>query len=217
MCGIVGITGDPQAASNLLEGLRRLEYRGYDSAGIAIQQDGAIVTIKRQGKIQKLVDAVDLDAMGGTCGIAHTRWATHGEPNQINSHPHGEGKVVLVHNGIIENFQVLKKRLEADGHVFASETDTEVLAHLIADQYAGNLEEAVQRALKLVEGTYGIAVMHADEPGKIVGARRGSPLVVGVGHGFNVLASDVAAILGHTKQVIYLDDWDLAVITPEGV
>jgi len=217
MCGIVGITGDPQAAANLIEGLRRLEYRGYDSAGIAVQQDGAIVTIKRKGKIQKLADAVDLDRMQSSCGIAHTRWATHGEPNQINSHPHVDGKVVLVHNGIIENFQVLKHALEEKGHTFISETDTEVLVHLVNDQYNGNLEEAVRRALKLVEGTYGIAVMHADEPDKIVGARRGSPLVVGVGDGFNVLASDVAAILAHTKQVIYLDDWDMAVITPEGV
>lgn len=217
MCGIVGITGDPQAAANLIAGLRRLEYRGYDSAGIAIQQDGTIVTIKRQGKIQELADAVDLPSMTGTCGIAHTRWATHGEPNEINSHPHGDDKVVLVHNGIIENFQALKTKLIEKGHEFTSETDTEVLAHLINDQYSGDLSEAVRRALKLVEGTYGIAVMHADHPGVIVGARRGSPLVVGVGDGFNVLASDVAAILGHTKQVIYLDDWDMAVITPEGV
>ncbi|MEZ4386476.1 MAG: glutamine--fructose-6-phosphate transaminase (isomerizing) [Candidatus Krumholzibacteriia bacterium] len=217
MCGIVGITGDPKVAAHLIAGLRRLEYRGYDSAGIAVQQNGTILTVKRKGKIQELADAVDLDAFTGTCGIAHTRWATHGEPNEINSHPHTDGKVVLVHNGIIENFQTLKKKLLQKGHEFVSETDTEVLAHLINDQYHGNLEEAVNRALKLVEGTYGIAVMHADEPGKIVGARRGSPLVVGIGEGFNVLASDVAAILGHTKQVIYLDDWDMAVITPEGV
>jgi len=217
MCGIVGITGDPSVAANLIEGLRRLEYRGYDSAGIAIQQPGGIAAVKRKGKIQELADAVDLAVMAGTCGIAHTRWATHGEPNEVNAHPHQHGKIVLVHNGIIENFQVIKKRLTAEGHEFVSETDTEVLAHLVAEQYEGNLEEAVRRALKLVEGTYGIAVMHADEPGKIVGARRGSPLVVGVGEGFNVLASDVAAILGHTKQVIYLDDWDMAVLTPDGV
>ena len=217
MCGIVGITGDFKVAADLIEGLRRLEYRGYDSAGIAVQQDGGITCIKRQGKIQKLADAVDPDVLESTCGIAHTRWATHGEPNEINSHPHQDGKVVLVHNGIIENFQVLKLKLEEKGHEFISETDTEVLVHLIQDQYDGCLEDAVRRSLKLVEGTYGIAVMHADEPGKIVGARRGSPLVVGVGEGFNVLASDVAAILGHTKQVIYLDDWDMVVLTPEGV
>jgi glucosamine--fructose-6-phosphate aminotransferase (isomerizing) len=217
MCGIVGITGDPQVAANLLEGLRRLEYRGYDSSGIAVQQPGGFSSIKREGKIQQLADVVDLAVMTGTCGIAHTRWATHGEPNEVNAHPHQSGRVVLVHNGIIENFQALKQKLREDGHEFLSDTDTEVLAHLIADQYDGNLEDAVRRALNLVEGTYGIAVMHADEPGKIVGARRGSPLVVGVGDGFNVLASDVAAILGHTKQVIYLDDWDMAVLTADGV
>jgi len=217
MCGIVGITGDAQVATILLEGLRRLEYRGYDSAGIAVQQPDGIACVKRQGKIQELADAVDPVDLAGTCGIAHTRWATHGEPNEVNAHPHQDGPVALVHNGIIENYQVLKLKLEEKGHEFVSETDTEVLVHLIHDQYEGNLEEAVRRSLKLVEGTYGIAVMHAAEPGKIVGARRGSPLVVGVGDGFNVLASDVAAILGHTKQVIYLDDWDMAVLTPDGV
>ncbi|MDY0108995.1 MAG: glutamine--fructose-6-phosphate transaminase (isomerizing) [Candidatus Krumholzibacteria bacterium] len=217
MCGIVGITGTSEVAGNLLEGLRRLEYRGYDSAGIAVQQPGGIACVKRQGKIQELAAAVDVVALAGTCGIAHTRWATHGEPNQVNAHPHQDGKVALVHNGIIENFQVLKQKLIEKGHEFASETDTEVLVHLINDQYRGVLEDAVNHALKLVEGTYGIAVMHADEPGKIVGARRGSPLVVGIGEGFNVLASDVAAVLGHTKQVIYLDDWDMAVLTPDDV
>jgi glutamine---fructose-6-phosphate transaminase (isomerizing) len=217
MCGIVGITGSAAVAENLLEGLRRLEYRGYDSAGMAVQQREGIACIKRKGKIQDLTDAIDLATMQGVCGIAHTRWATHGEPNQVNAHPHQDGKVALVHNGIIENYQVLKLKLMEKGHEFVSETDTEVLVHLIAEQYQGNLEDAVRQALKLVEGTYGIAVMHADEPGKIVGARRGSPLVVGVGEGFNVLASDVAAILGHTKQVIYLDDWDMAVLTPDHV
>ncbi|MDD5718790.1 MAG: glutamine--fructose-6-phosphate transaminase (isomerizing) [Candidatus Krumholzibacteria bacterium] len=217
MCGIVGITGTSEVAGSLLDGLRRLEYRGYDSAGIAVQQPGGIACVKRQGKIQELAAAVDVVALAGTCGIAHTRWATHGEPNQVNAHPHQDGKVALVHNGIIENFQVLKQKLIEKGHEFASETDTEVLVHLINDQYRGVLEDAVNHALKLVEGTYGIAVMHADEPGKIVGARRGSPLVVGIGEGFNVLASDVAAVLGHTKQVIYLDDWDMAVLTPDDV
>jgi glucosamine--fructose-6-phosphate aminotransferase (isomerizing) len=218
MCGIVGITGNLPVASNLIEGLRRLEYRGYDSAGVVVQTEGGGLTcIKRKGKIQELADAVEPANLQSSCGIAHTRWATHGEPNEINAHPHQDGKVVLVHNGIIENFQALKIKLQEKGHEFVSETDSEVLAHLINDQYDGDLEVAVRRALKLVEGTYGIAVMHADEPGKIIGARRGSPLVVGVGEGFNVLASDVAAILGHTKQVIYLDDWDMAVLTPDGV
>ena len=217
MCGIVGIAGDSRAAANLLEGLRRLEYRGYDSAGLAMQ-DGGHPHHQAQGQDPAAGRRRRPRPARGTCGIAHTRWATHGEPNQINAHPHQvPARWSVVHNGIIENFQVLKRELSQPGHEFVSETDTEVLAHLIHDQYDGNLEEAVRRALNLVEGTYGIAVMHADEPGKIVGARRGSPLVVGVGDGFNVLASDVAAILGHTKQVIYLDDWDLVVLTADGV
>ncbi len=219
MCGIVGITGDQNAAPLLLEGLRRLEYRGYDSAGLAVAQDGRILVHKQEGKIVDLERDLPLDAFTGTCGIAHTRWATHGEPNTINAHPHmsSHGDVAIVHNGIIENFKVLRLSLEKQGHVFLSDTDSEVLAHLISDQYEGNLEEAVQRALKLVVGTYGIAVLHAAEPHKIVGARRGSPLVVGVGKGSNYLASDVAAILGHTRQVMYLDDWEMVVLTPDNV
>ncbi len=217
MCGIVGITGIPGVASHLLEGLRRLEYRGYDSAGIAVIQDDGICCYKEKGKIRELEKILDLDDLAGTCGIAHTRWATHGQPNRLNAHPHLSGKVAVVHNGIIENHGALRRALIGKGYVFQSETDTEVLAHLITDQYRGNLEEAVQWALKLVEGTFGIAVVHADEPQKIVGARRGSPLVVGVGDHANYVASDVAAILGHTRQVIYLDDWEMAVLTPEGV
>jgi glucosamine--fructose-6-phosphate aminotransferase (isomerizing) len=217
MCGIVGITGVPHVAHPLLEGLRRLEYRGYDSAGIAVAKDGGIVCYKQKGKIKELEAVVDMDDLDASCGIAHTRWATHGQPNRDNAHPHLSGKVAVVHNGIIENFGALKTALMHKGYQFVSETDTEVLAHLISDLYRGNLEHAVQRALKLVEGTFGLAVIHADEPRKIVGARRGSPLVVGVGETANYLASDVAAILGHTRQVIYLDDWEMAVLTPEGV
>ena len=217
MCGIVGIAGNRDVTPLLIEGLRRLEYRGYDSAGIAVQRDGGLRIHKNQGKIKELELNFPWDELTSSCGIAHTRWATHGEPSTINAHPHQHGSVALVHNGIIENFSSLKIQLEKKGHEFVSETDTEVLAHLIDDQYDGKLEEAVQRALKLVEGTYGIAVLHADEPGKIVGARRGSPLVVGVGKGANYLASDVAAILGHTRQVIYLDDWEMVVITPDDI
>jgi glucosamine--fructose-6-phosphate aminotransferase (isomerizing) len=219
MCGIVGITGDQNAAPLLLEGLRRLEYRGYDSAGLAVAQDDRILVHKQEGKIVDLERDLPLDDFTGTCGIAHTRWATHGAPNIVNAHPHmsSHGDVAIVHNGIIENFKVLRLSLEKQGHVFVSDTDSEVLAHLISDQYDGNLEQAVQRALKLVVGTYGIAVIHATEPHKIVGARRGSPLVVGVGKGSNYLASDVAAILGHTRQVMYLDDWEMVVLTPDNV
>ena len=219
MCGIVGITGQQEVAHVLLEGLKRLEYRGYDSAGLAIVGPDGLQVHKREGKIQNLERDLPWERLRGQCGIAHTRWATHGEPNAVNAHPHldSAGKVAVIHNGIIENHRALRLQLEKKGCRFVSDTDTEVLAHLIADQYHGLLEEAVQRALKLVEGTYGIAVVHADEPAKIVGARRGSPLVVGVGQHANYLASDVAAILGQTRQVIYLDDWEMVVLTPEGV
>jgi glucosamine--fructose-6-phosphate aminotransferase (isomerizing) len=219
MCGIVGITGQDEVVGTLLEGLRRLEYRGYDSAGIAVVDGGRLVVHKREGKIRNLEADLPWDSLRGKCGIAHTRWATHGEPNRVNAHPHLDtaGRVAVVHNGIIENFSALRTQLQKRGRVFLSDTDTEVLAHLISDFYHGNLEQAVQRALKLCVGTYGIAVVHADEPGKIVGARRGSPLVVGVGQGTNFLASDVAAILGQTRQVIYLDDGEMVVLTPDNV
>ena len=218
MCGIVGITGLDKVAPILLEGLRRLEYRGYDSAGVAVV-DGGLQVVKTEGKIKNLEAAMLKLDIPGRCGIAHTRWATHGAPNNVNAHPHRDdtGKIAVVHNGIIENYTVLKTRLKEQGHVFISDTDTEVLAHLISHHYNGNLEEAVQKALKLVEGTYGIAVVHSDEPQKIVGARLGSPLVVGVGNGSNYLASDVAAILGETRRVIYLDDGEMVVLTPDEV
>ncbi len=217
MCGIVGVTGSKDAAKILLEGLKRLEYRGYDSAGIAILGADGQQVIKEKGKIAALEEACKGEDLRGTCGIAHTRWATHGAPNQINAHPHTSGPVALVHNGIIENYGALKVKLTKKGHVFASETDTEVLAHLIEDFYDGDLVLAVQRALGVVEGAYGIAVTHSDHPHLIVGARKGSPLVVGVGEGVNFLASDVAAIMGHTRQVIYLDDGEMVSLTPEGV
>jgi glucosamine--fructose-6-phosphate aminotransferase (isomerizing) len=217
MCGIVGITGHENVVTDLVEGLRRLEYRGYDSAGVAIVQSDAVRIIKQQGKIADLERVLPWDELAGSCGIAHTRWATHGQPSEQNAHPHSSGAVAVVHNGIVENFSALKVQLESKGHMFRSETDSEVLAHLILDQYEGNLETAVQRALKLVDGTYGIAVVHADEPDKIVGARRGSPLVVGVGEGANYLASDVAAVMGHTRQVIYLDDGEMVILTPQDV
>ena len=218
MCGIVGITGDKQVADILVEGLRRLEYRGYDSAGIAVV-DGGLHVIKREGKLSALEAALSQQVVPGTCGIAHTRWATHGAPNTINSHPHTDhdGDVAIVHNGIIENYKVLKTQLESQGHTFISETDSEVLAHLIGHHYHGCLETAVRKVMGLVEGTYGIAVIHRNEPHTIVGARKGSPLVVGVGDGCNYLASDVAAILGETRQVIYLDDGEIVTLTPEGV
>jgi glucosamine--fructose-6-phosphate aminotransferase (isomerizing) len=220
MCGIIGYVGkNSNVGETLIEGLKRLEYRGYDSAGIAIVQEGGLIWEKTAGKIAKLEEKLKGKDLSGNLGIAHTRWATHGEPNSTNAHPHfdcGE-KIALIHNGIIENYQTLKKSLEAEKHTFRTETDTEVLVHLIEDYYNGNdLETAVQTALQMVEGTYGILVVSAREPGKIVGARHGSPVVVGVGDEEYFIASDVAAILKHTRQVIYLEDEQMIVATRDG-
>src|SRR5262245_34875412 len=220
MCGIVGYVGQRSCLPILLEGLKRLEYRGYDSAGIAVQQNGKLVVRKAAGKIRMLEEQLNGDAPAGTSGIAHTRWATHGEPSDLNAHPHGDcgGRIALVHNGIIENYMVLKSALQAEGHQFHTQTDTEVLAHLIEKhmQRGLKLEQAVGAALRQVEGTYGIAVVSASEPGVVVGARNGSPLVVGVSDGEYFLASDVAPIIEHTRQVVYLDDGERAVLSPDG-
>ncbi|HSU93411.1 MAG TPA: glutamine--fructose-6-phosphate transaminase (isomerizing) [Gemmatimonadaceae bacterium] len=218
MCGIVGYVGPRSATPLLLEGLRRLEYRGYDSAGIAIMNGKGLETRKAPGKISELEALVASTPIVGTLGIAHTRWATHGAPNFINSHPQMscDEKIGVVHNGIIENGSALRQALEELGHCFRSDTDTEVLAHLIEEVYEGNLEEAVIEALSRVEGTYGIAVVSSDDRDKIVAARKGSPLLVGLGEGEYFIASDVSAILAHTRQVIYLDDGDLAVLDRNG-
>jgi glucosamine--fructose-6-phosphate aminotransferase (isomerizing) len=221
MCGIVGYTGPLNAVPILLEGLKRLEYRGYDSAGIAVQGKNGLTLRRVKGKIAGLEELLSRNGNGvsGETGIAHTRWATHGVPSEPNAHPQLDSteRIAVVHNGIIENYESLKKWLIKEGKTFRSETDTEVLANLIGYFYKGNLESAVQKALREVKGTYGIAVMSREEPGKIVGARNGSPLVVGVGHGENFVASDVCAMLRHTRQVVYLADREMAVITPEGV
>jgi glutamine---fructose-6-phosphate transaminase (isomerizing) len=220
MCGIVGYIGNREAAPLLLEGLRRLEYRGYDSAGITLGCDGDLRTLKAVGKIHNLeARMADGGCPRGTWGIAHTRWATHGAPTEINAHPHADckGEIVLAHNGIIENAGTLRKKLEDLGHTFRSETDTEVLAHLIEEAFEGSLEEAVRAALSQVEGTFGLAIVSKRDPDKIVAARRGSPLLVGVGEdGEYFVASDVAAVLAHTRSVIYLDDEELAVLTRNG-
>jgi glucosamine--fructose-6-phosphate aminotransferase (isomerizing) len=202
----------------LLEGLKRLEYRGYDSAGVAIMNGKGVETRKAAGKISRLESALNAKPVIGTLGIAHTRWATHGPPTETNAHPHTDEKceVAVVHNGIIENATALRTLLEQTGHTFSSETDTEVLAHLIESAYDGNLEDAVTEALHLVDGTYGIAVMHGREPNKIVAARKGSPLLVGLGDGEYFVASDVSAILAHTRDVVYLDDGEMAVICRDG-
>ena len=219
MCGIVGYVGPRDAAPILLEGLRRLEYRGYDSAGIAVLTGtGEFFIEKKAGKLTNLTDHLNGDAPAGHPGIGHTRWATHGRPNDTNAHPHSDcsGKLALIHNGIIENYAEVKDRLTAEGHRFTSETDTEVLAHLIETKYAGDLVEAVRGALNEVRGAYAIAVMHAEHPDRIVGARMNVPLIVGLGDGEGFLASDVPAILEHTKNVVILHEGDIADVTPDG-
>ncbi len=218
MCGIVGYCGARAASEVLLEGLKRLEYRGYDSAGICVGSSGTdFELLKRKGKIRDLREIVGKD-VAGTFGIGHTRWATHGEVNDINAHPHTSesGDVVIVHNGIIENYLELRTLLEKTGSVFQSDTDSEVIAYLIEKYYSGNLEETVRKVLPLLKGTYGIAVLHKNEPGKIVGARNGSPLVLGVGNQEMFLASDVTAILAYTKNAVYLNDGELVTLTSEG-
>jgi glucosamine--fructose-6-phosphate aminotransferase (isomerizing) len=224
MCGIVGYIGKADATTVLINGLRRLEYRGYDSAGVAILDDDRIVIAKSPGKVSALNDRARADWPAerftrSTMGIAHTRWATHGPPTEVNAHPHLDrsGEVALVHNGIIENYRSIRARLEGKGHHFHSETDTEVLAHLIGDCDKGDLFQAVCDALHQVEGTFGIAVLSSREPEKIITARRGSPIVIGVGDGETIIASDASAILAHTQRVIYLDDNDIAIVTADSV
>ncbi len=218
MCGIVGYVGTREAGPILLEGLRRLEYRGYDSAGVAIQNGTGIVVKKLAGRVRALKELLEAEPVPGTSGIAHTRWATHGAPTQRNAHPHSDcgGRLTLVHNGIVENADALRAALTGAGHTFATETDTEALVHLIEDAAGATLEARVAAALAHVEGTYGLAVMSADEPGKVVVARRGSPVLLGVGENELFVASDASAVLEHTRQVVYLDDGDIAVLTPDG-
>lgn len=218
MCGIVGYIGDREAQGLLLEGLRRLEYRGYDSAGVAIFNGKAINISKRQGKLKELISELKKRPLTGRTGIGHTRWATHGAPNQKNAHPHPGCKddLAIVHNGIIENYAELKENLLKEGHKFKSETDTEVLAHLIEKFYkSAPIEIAVREALSMVRGSFAIGVISKKEPGKLIGARMGSPLIVGLGEKENFLASDVPAILGSTKDVVFLDEKEVVVLTKD--
>ena len=219
MCGIIGYIGPQESLPILLEGLRRMEYRGYDSAGVALLNGGGLLIEKSAGKIGTLEQQLERSHPDGTLGIAHTRWATHGEPNSVNAHPHLDcrGRIAVAHNGIIENYSTIKKKLQEEGHRFATDTDTEVIAHLVEKYFQGNLEKAVAQALRHLTGTYGIAVISADDPGKIVGARHGSPLVVGVGDQEYILASDVSAIIRHTNQVVYLDDEEMVVLSRSGI
>src|SRR3954454_11273329 len=229
MCGIVGYVGKKRVVPVILDGLRRLEYRGYDSAGIAVCGNGDGLQIRRaEGKLRNLEEVIRLKPLDGTYGIGHTRWATHGRPTEENAHPHRDctGKVVVVHNGIIENYLELKKQLLEEGHKFSTETDTEIIAHLI-ERYmkqsaSGNgrrnsLEEALRKSLKEMTGVYAIAAITTDEPNKIVAARNGPPAVIGLGKDEYFVASDVPAILYHTRDLFFLADGDLAVITPTGV
>jgi len=208
MCGIIGYSGEQNAPEVLLKGLARLEYRGYDSAGIAVLKGEVIKIIKKQGKLEILKEEIRLRPLEGTTGIGHTRWATHGEPSDRNAHPHNDHRedVAIAHNGIIENYKQLKKELEESGHIFKSETDSEVIAHLIAKEYKGDLRLAVNEAAKQLKGSFAIAVMHQNEPDRIIGIRKDSPLVVGLGKHENFIASDIPAVLEYTKEIIYLEN-----------
>ena len=219
MCGIIGYIGKEQAIPILIEGLKKLEYRGYDSSGVAVLQNGKFEVRRAVGKLQNLETLLRSETLSGKIGVGHVRWATHGRPSEENAHPHRAGHIVVVHNGIIENYSKLKKELSAQGRVFQSETDTEVIAHLI-DSIAKrplSLEEAVREAAKHLEGAYAIAVIDERHPDVVVGARKGSPLVVGLGLGEFFLASDIPAILHRTRDVLFLNDDEMAVLSPEGV
>src|SRR5579863_353702 len=220
MCGIVGYIGNRRAVPIILDGLRRLEYRGYDSAGIAVLNGDNQLAIRRaSGKLRNLEDAIRVNPIDGPYGIGHTRWATHGRPTEENAHPHRDckGDIVVVHNGIVENYLSLKRQLESEGHVFKTETDTEVIAHLVEKHFSGNLEQAVRTAVKQLTGVFALAVLARTDPNKIVAARSGPPVVIGLGDGEYFVASDVPAILHHTRDMFFLADGDMAVLTQEGV
>ena len=219
MCGIVGYIGQHNAVPIILEGLKRLEYRGYDSAGLAVYCDGELEVRRAKGKLRNLEEAIRMNPVEGTFGIGHTRWATHGRPTEENAHPHRDCKndVVVVHNGIVENYLPLKQRLQAEGHVFKTETDTEVIAHLVEAHFKGNLEEAVRAAVGELTGVFALAAIARTDPNKIVAARSGPPVVIGIGDDEYFVASDVPAILTHTQDMFFLADGDMAILTREGV
>ncbi len=211
MCGIIGYTGKQNAAGILVKGLSRLEYRGYDSAGVAVLNDGGLSVRKKQGKLEVLKTDLEKDPIPGWTGIGHTRWATHGVPNDVNAHPHVDngGDIAVVHNGIIENYLELKAKLRKEGHKFVSDTDSEVIAHIIADKYDGDLLAAVQEGVKELKGSFAIAVVHRKESGRVIGARQDSPLIAGIGDEENFLASDIPAVLDFTKNVVYLENGEI--------
>ena len=220
MCGIIGYIGQKQVLPILIDGLRRLEYRGYDSAGVAVVRDGEIEMRRSAGKLSKLEEVIANDPLEGEYGIGHTRWATHGRPTEENAHPHRDctGRIVVVHNGIIENYLPLKELLQKEGHTFVTETDTEIVAHLVERESQGDgLENAVRRALLHLRGLFALVLMSADDPHKIVAVRNGPPIVVGLGNGEFFVASDIPAILAHTRDVVFLGDEEMAVVTAAGV
>jgi len=219
MCGIVGYVGPRDAVPVILDGLRRLEYRGYDSAGIAVVRGGELHRRRAAGKLGNLAESLAREPLAGEWGVGHTRWATHGRPTEENAHPHqdGSGRVVVVHNGIVENHLELKARLAAAGHRFVSQTDTEVVAHLVASYYEGSLEAAARRALAELRGVYALVLLHKDEPRRLVAARLGPPLVIGIGQDERYVASDVPALLPHTRDFVLLEDGDVATVTPDAV
>jgi len=220
MCGIIGYIGPKEVVPVLIDGLRRLEYRGYDSAGVAVVRDGHVDLRRSAGKLSNLEDVIESDPISGDYGVGHTRWATHGRPTEENAHPHRDctGKIVVVHNGIIENYLDLKLELQKQGHKFVTETDTEIVAHLVEREMKDDgLENAVRRALMLMRGLFALVLISADDPGKIVTVRNGPPIVVGLGDGEFFVASDIPAILSHTRDVVFLGDEEMAVITSTGV
>ena len=219
MCGIIGYIGSKEAVQVLMSGLKKLEYRGYDSAGIAVFKDNKIRIVKCKGKVVKLENILEKGVPEGNIGLGHTRWATHGKPNNLNAHPHNgcNSEVVVVHNGIIENYMPLRERLISEGHIFVSETDTEVLPHLIESNYQNDLTLAVKESIKEIEGSYAIGVISTRDPGKIVASRCGSPLIIGVGEGEMFLASDIPALLSYTNRIIFLEEREIATITKDGV
>ena len=220
MCGIIGYIGPKEVVPILIDGLRRLEYRGYDSAGVAVVHDGAVELRRSAGKLSKLEDVITLHPITGDYGVGHTRWATHGRPTEENAHPHRDctGKIVVVHNGIIENYLDLKHELQAQGHTFVTETDTEIVAHLVErEMKSDGLENAVRRALMFMRGLFALVLLSADDPEKIVAVRNGPPIVVGLGDGEFFVASDIPAILSHTRDVVFLGDEEMAIVTRTGV
>src|ERR671930_308912 len=220
MCGIIGYIGPKDVVPVLIDGLRRLEYRGYDSAGVAVVRDGPVDLRRSAGKLSNLEDVITLNPIRGDYGVGHTRWATHGRPTEENAHPHRDctGKIVVVHNGIIENYLDLKEELQRQGHTFVTETDTEIVAHLVEREMKNDgLENAVRRALMLMRGLFALVLISADDPEKIVAVRNGPPIVVGLGDGEFFVASDIPAILSHTRDVVFLGDEEMAVITRNGV